>query len=99
MELAPARLIRAVCAEIVNVEFPKLTSQMFSAVNFAYNPVFSLSTIVGVANEIEDEEEREAKVAEVINVQHEKYKEALEVAKKAATDTTKTKEEKDNLKL
>ena len=55
VELAPLRLETAACAEIVNVEFPKLTSHIFSAVNFEYNPVFSLSTIIGVANEIEDE--------------------------------------------
>ena len=55
VELAPLRLLIAACAEIVNVEFPKLTSHIFSAVNFEYNPVFSLSTIIGVANEIEDE--------------------------------------------
>ena len=43
-----------ICAESVNVELPKLTSHIFPPLNFAYNPVFSLSTIMGVANEIED---------------------------------------------
>ena len=43
------RLIFAVWAESDNEAFPKSTSHILSNPNFAYNPVFSLSTTTGEA--------------------------------------------------
>jgi len=55
-------------------------------------------TVLNDTNDIVDEGEREEKVNEIINSQHEKYKVALDAAKVAAVDKTKTIEERNQLK-